>query len=265
MAGQSGLSITVVLVLSLAIMFVSAGILPGVAKGATSSESVNFSVADSGNHLMATFVTTVVWDKDLKTTKGSLVDVSYTLSSASGTLSIMVPLSDLGVGLADRTVHISIPATPIGSVSLPLTDAIGVPLPSQIASIDLILQASIRVSKMECSAGSDRVETPLSDLQWVDWGTRTATVTADPGDSSGTVSIRTTFAYALSYGITVSVLGSTFRLIPMTTISAVNGSPTLLTSIQLSEGFPVLILVLTIAVIVVVLVAIAVLMRRRRT
>ena len=238
------------------IILVLACVLPGIARTASAAtQQVSFSVSDQSNHLTATFATNVVWDEALSVEKGSQVDLSYTLGSAPGTLRVTVPLSKITVpdpiwgtpislGLADQAITIPLQVMPIGSYSVPIggivSSVLGVPLPSEIASVDLIAQASVKVAEMECSAGQDKIMTPLSSLEWTSWGTGTATIDADIDGSSSTVSIRTTLAYGLSYRMTATVLGSSFSLIPTKTLTAVNGSPSLETSIQLGGGFPVL-------------------------
>ena len=90
-----------VLALSFAIMLVVTSIIPGIAEGTTSTQTVNFVVSDSSSNMKATLATSVTWDKDLSIDEGSQVDISYTLSSAPGTLKLTVPLSRLGIGLTD--------------------------------------------------------------------------------------------------------------------------------------------------------------------
>ena len=57
------------------------------------------------------------------------------------------------------------------------------------------------------------------------------------------MSVRTTLAYGLSYRLTATVFGTTYSLVPMETLTAVNGSPVLETSIHFGGGFPILLLV----------------------
>ena len=56
-------------------MLVAAGNVPGIARGTTSKQTVNFVVSDSGNDMTATFATSVTWDKELTVGKGSLTDL----------------------------------------------------------------------------------------------------------------------------------------------------------------------------------------------
>ena len=254
--------------LSLVIVLLLACVLPSMAGTASAAtQKVTFTVSDQSNYMTATFAVNANWDEEVSAQEGSQTSISYTVSSAQGALELMIPLSYLGLGLEDRMVEIPIPSTPIGSVSIPISEAVstalGFPLPTEIASIDLVLQASVKVSKMECSAGSDKIETPLSSLNWDSWGTKSVAVDSSAGGSSDGISLRTTLAYALSYKVTASWFGTTQSLIPIETLSAVNGSPVLATNIHLGGGFPILLIVAIISVIAVVLVVLVAVKRRK--
>jgi len=159
--------------LSLVIVLLLACVLPSMAGTASAAtQKVTFTVSDKSNYMTATFAVNANWDEEVSAQEGSQTSISYALSSAQGTFGLMIPLSYFG--LDDKVVEIAIPETPIGSVSIPISEAVsaalGFPLPTEIASVDLVLQASIKVSKIECSAGSDRIETSLSSLDWASWG-----------------------------------------------------------------------------------------------
>ena len=257
---------TIPVVLSFVTVLLLVCILPGTADTASAAtQKVTFAMSDQNNDMTATFAVNANWDEDVSVQDGSPTSISYTLSSAQGTFELMIPLSYFG--LEDKTVEIAIPGTPIGSVSIPISEAVstalGFPLPTEIASIDLVLQASVRVSKIECSAGSDKIETPLSSLDWASWGTKSVAVDASVGDSSDIISVRTTLAYGLSYEVTASVFGTTYSLVPIETLSAVNGSPVLATSIHLGGGIPILLIVSIIAIVAVVLVVLTAVKRKK--
>ncbi len=229
------------------------------------SQPLNFTVSDESNGMTASFAANVEYPAEVNVAPGAHATISYTLSSASGSVQIAIPLADLGAyifyPLSDQTITVPIPATPIGSVSIPVSSyvsqALGVPLPASIASINLIVQSSIKAfPSAESGASSD----PLTTIDWVSWGGQS--VLLDTGSMPSVDVISASFGYVLSYGVVASVLGSDFTLIPMTALSTVAGSQTVSTHIVFDQGASALIIVAILAIVAVIAVLALALWRR---
>ena len=139
------------------------------------SQSVAFQVSDTTIGFTAAISTNVAWNSEQSIKKGDVATIAYTLTSNTGSASVTVPLSQLDplglLGLEDQTVTVPLPEAPIGSSSVPLTQFL-VGIPSTIASVNLVLAASIQMSKMTSTSSSIGMLTDINGLVWTSWGSK---------------------------------------------------------------------------------------------
>jgi hypothetical protein len=236
---------------------------PAVAAG---EQKVMFTIEDDELGVSASFAVSVDWDSAVSVDEGVVAIVSYDLSPDTGSLSMWVPLSELGWWLpyVDEYLDIPVPTTPIGQVSMSLTQSV-TGVPASVASVNLVIQAAVSVSTITCSSGNEDILTQKSTLSWTSWGDKSIYV--DPDDASEAVVV-TTFQYALSVGVVATILDGLedFTLVPQTNIATVQGSPTVITAISVEKDLisQYLIPILVVGVIAAVAVAAVILIRKRK-
>jgi hypothetical protein len=208
-----------------------------------SSQSVSFQVSDPAIGFSATISTNVAWNSEQSVKKGYVATIAYTLTSNAGSASVTVPLSQLDqsglLGLKDQTVTVPLPGAPLGSTSVSLTQLL-VGVPSTVASVDLVLIASIQMAKMTTTSSSIDMLTDINGLVWTSWGSKSVQLlTSDKVDAT----VRATLEYAISVGVTATMLGQSYPLVPSTPIAGVSGSPDLATHISVSDNSTLLLMV----------------------
>jgi len=200
----------------------------------TSSQSVTFSINAPEYWFSANFPINIVWNDYLKASSGDTVSIGYTLSGASASATITVPLSEwLGwLGIGDVPIDIPLGNTIIGSIVFSLTELAGIP--SWIGSLDLTMESSIEINQIICSSGSEDIQTDCSNVKWTSWSTKEIQVLADKHPGS---TIETTFQYVLSLGLTLSLIGiDVYDVIPLQAISTVAGYPKVVTEIEVPQS-----------------------------
>lgn len=194
------------------------------------SQSVSFEISDPEIGFSAAIATDVAWNSEQSVETGDVATVAYTLSPASGSATIAVPLSLLGLG-QDQTVTVPLPETPLGSIFISLTQSLA-GIPSNVASVNLVLQASIRMARIAWTSDSIDMLTDINDLVWTSWGSKSVSLlTSESVDAT----VRATLEYTLSVGVQATVLTGSMVLIPTTPVSGVSGTPELATSLSVSD------------------------------
>ncbi len=238
---------------------------PGVA---ANEQAVNFTIEDDELQFSASMSVSMEWDSDLTVGDGQVAFIAYSPTPALGSASVLIPLSQLYdyflIELDDEVIDIPLPETPIGEVSISLTQA-ATGVPSSLASVDIIIQAALSVSSISCTSGSEDVLTQASDLRWTTWSEKSISV--DMTDESD-ATVTTVFQYAISIGVVVTALDDLLEieLIPQTDIAGVTGSPSIQTQISVDQDLlsQYLIPLVIIGIIVVVAVTVALLVKKKR-
>ena len=203
------------------------------------SQSVSFEISDATIGFTAAISTNVAWNSEQSIKKGDVATIAYTLTSGSGSATVVVPLSSLpGLWLEDKSVTVPLPEAPLGSTSISLTQSL-VGIPQSIASIDLVLQASIRMAQVTSTSSSIGMLTDINGLVWTSWGSKNIQLlTSEKVDAT----VRATFEYAISVGVMATVFGQSYSLVPSTPIAAVSGAPDLATHISVSDNSALLLI-----------------------
>jgi hypothetical protein len=231
------------LVLSIAtILF--AGLIAGsgaVSNASALEEKVDFTVTVHELGISGGFAANIEHPSEMQADKGNLAGISYSLSAASGSLTITIPLSYFSTWLYpidDVPITIPLPETPIGELPISVLKYIpgGAVIPSGLADVSIVLQGAIAAKTVSCSSGQTDVVTGLSSLKWTSWGSKTMQIQTHEENPS--VTVITTFAYTLGVGITATVLGMKISLLNTVELSAVSGMPISSTIIQAVDPFP---------------------------
>jgi hypothetical protein len=203
------------------------------------SQSVSFEISDATTGFTAAISTNVAWNGEQSVKTGNVATIAYTLTAGSGSATVVVPLSLLrGLGLEDRTVTVPLPEAPLGSTSISLTQSL-VGIPQSVASIDLVLEASIRMAKVTSTSSSIDMLTDINGLVWTSWGSKSISLlTSEKVDAT----VRATLEYTISVGIEATLFAEPFTLIPTTPISGVSGTPELATSLSVSDNSALLLM-----------------------
>lgn len=202
------------------------------AEALAATQPVSFQVSDPAIGFSAAISTNVAWNSEQSVKKGYVATIAYYLTSDTGSASVTVPLSQLGLGLEDQTVAVPLPGAPLGSTSVSLTQLLA-GVPSSVASVDLVLGASIQVAKVTTTSSSVGVLTDINGLVWTSWGSKSVQLLASEKVHA---TVGATLEYALSVGMTITVLGQVYSLVPGTVIAGVAGTPNLVTSISVSDS-----------------------------
>lgn len=214
----------------------------GMAESASAADTVDFTVSVPELGLIGGFAADVEYPMEMQVTKGDLAEISYSLSAASGSFTINIPLSMITFGfLDDQSVTIPLPQTPIGEMPISVLQYLA-QIPSGLASVDIVLQGAVAAKTITCSSGQTDVLTSTSSLLWTSWGTKGVQVQTHAENPSVTVSTR--FAYTLGIGIDVTFLGFEYTLIEPIEFSAVSGTPVTSTTIVAVDPFPTALLVI---------------------
>ena len=200
------------------------------------SQSVSFQVSDPAIGFSAAISTNVAWNSERSVKKGYVATIAYTLTSNSGSASVTVPLSQLG--LEDQTVTVPLPSAPLGSTSISLTQLL-VGIPSTVASVNLVLAASIQMAKMTMTSSSLGMLTDINGLVWTSWGSKSVQLLASEKVDA---TVRATLEYTISVGVIATVLGESYSLVPSTPIAGVSGAPDLATHISVSDNSALLLI-----------------------
>jgi hypothetical protein len=175
----------------------------------------------------------VDYTEDCRVEAGEQVEIAYSLEPAECDIMVEVPLSDLSLGFFDdEVVEIPLPFSPLGSISVNVLPYL-VQLPPGIASLDIVIDGEVRATSCSCSLGTATIETSVASLTWQDSGERTVSVTTSP--ASGTSTIRTVLAYALSVGFKATVFGYDIWILEPTSLYSASGTPYLETEIETYE------------------------------
>ena len=206
------------------------------------SQSVSFQVSDATIGFTAAISTNVAWNSEQSIKKGDVATIAYTLTSNTGSASVTVPLSQLDpfglLGLEDQKVTVPLPEAPLGSSSISLTQLL-VGIPSAVASVNLVLDASIRMAKITSTSSTVGVLTDINGVVWTSWGSKSVQLlSSEKVDAT----IRATLEYTISVGVTATVLGQSQPLVSSTPIAGVSGSPDLATHISVSDSSPLLLM-----------------------
>jgi len=200
------------------------------------SQPVSFQVSDATIGFTAAISTNVAWNSEQSIKKGDVATIAYTLTSNTGSASVTVPLSQLDplglLGLEDQTVTVPLPEAPIGSSSVPLTQFL-VGIPSTIASVNLVLAASIQMSKMISTSSSIGMLTDINGLVWTSWGSKNVQLLASERVDA---TVRASLEYTISVGMTATMFGQSYTLVPSTPITGVSGTPDMATHISVSDS-----------------------------
>ena len=98
----------------------------------------------------------------------------------------------LACGLEDQSVTVPLPEAPLGSTSISLTQSL-VGIPQSIASIDLVLEASVRMVRVSSTSSSVDMLTDINGLVWTSWGAKSISLlTSEKVDAT----VRATLEYA---------------------------------------------------------------------
>jgi len=220
------------------VIVVLVGSLANIPGASAQTQTVNFTVNIPELGISGGFATIVNWDENVQVTKGDVATVSYSLSDSSGSLSITIPLSLITFGfMSDQTITIPLPTTPLGSITLPVLQYL-TGIPSSLAGVNVILQASINAVQVSCSSGQSDVLTSVSTLSWTAWGSKAIQVQTHSESAMNT--INTKIGYSLSIGVDATFLGFVLTLIGLTKLATVTGTPVLTTSVQASDPFPII-------------------------
>lgn len=238
---------------------------PGVA---ADEQDINFTIEDEELQFSASLSVSMEWDSDVTVGDGQVATIAYTPSPTTGSASVLIPLSALYdyflIDLEDQVVDIPLPETPIGEVSISLTQAL-TGVPSTVGSVDVVIQSALTVSSISSTSGNEDVLTEESALRWTAWSEKSISV--DMTDESD-ATVTTVFQYAISIGVVATALEDMLEieLIPQTDIAGVTGSPSAQTQISVEQDFlsQYLILIVTIGVVAAVAVVAAVLIRKKR-
>jgi hypothetical protein len=221
-----------------------AGLIAGsgaVSNAAAVEQTVNFTVTVSQLGISGGFAAKVNYPLEMQADRGSVAEISYSFSAASGSLTINIPLSyfsSIFYHIDDVPITIPLPETPIGEYSIhvlnyiPATAAI----PSNLADVSVVLQGAIAAKTVSCSSGQTDVITSLSTLKWTSWGSKSMRIQTHEENPS--VTVTTTFAYTFGVGIVVTVLGVKITLLNTVELSAVSGTPVISTIIKAVDPFP---------------------------
>ena len=202
------------------------------------SQSVSFEISDATTGFTAAISTNVAWNGEQSVKTGNVATIAYTLTAGSGSATVVVPLSLLGLGLEDQTVTVPLPEAPLGSTSISLTQSL-VGIPQSVASIDLVLEASIRMAKVTSTSSSIDMLTDINGLVWASWGSKSISLlTSEKVDAT----VHATLEYTISVGIEATLFAEPFTLIPTTPISGVSGTPELATSLSVSDNSALLLM-----------------------
>jgi len=203
------------------------------------SQSVSFQISDAATRFTAAIATNVAWNGEQDVKTGNVATIAYTLTSGPGSATVVVPLSSLpGLWLEDQSVTVPLPEAPLGSTSISLTQSL-VGIPQSIASIDLVLQASIRMAQVTSTSSSIGMLTDINGLVWTSWGSKNIQLLASEKVDA---TVRATFEYAISVGVMARVFGQSYSLVPSTPIAAVSGAPDLATHISVSDDSALLLI-----------------------
>lgn len=196
------------------------------------SQSVSFEISDPAIGFTAAFVTNADWTGEQSVKTGNVATIAYTLTPESGSVTVVVPLSLLGVGLEDQAVTVPLSEAPLGSSSISLSQSL-VGIPQSVASINLVVQASIRMVQVTSTSSSIDMLTDINGLVWTSWGSKSIQLlTSEKGDAM----VRATLEYTISVGVqATTLLTGSQVLIPTTPISGVSGTPELATSLSVSN------------------------------
>jgi len=206
------------------------------------SQPVSFQVSDATIGFTAAISTNVAWNSEQSIKKGDVATIAYTLTSNTGSASVTVPLSQLDpfdlLGLEDQTVTVPLPEVPLGSSSVSLTQLL-VGIPSSVASVDLVLDASIRMAKITSTSSTFGVLTDINGVVWTSWGSKSVELmSSEKVDAT----IRATLEYTISVGLIATVLGQSQPLVSSTPIAGVSGTPDLATHISVSDNSTLLLM-----------------------
>jgi hypothetical protein len=208
---------------------------PGVA---ANEQDINFTIEDADLQFSASLSVSMEWDSDVTVGDGQVATIAYTPSPTTGSASVLIPLSALYdyflIDLDDQVVNIPLPETPIGEVSISLTQAL-TGVPSTVGSVDVVIQSALSVSSITSTSGNQDVLTEESALRWTTWGEKSISVDmADESDAT----VTTVFQYAISIGVVATALEDMLEieLIPQTDIAGVTGSPSVQTQIYVEQN-----------------------------
>ena len=206
------------------------------------SQSVSFQVSDATIGFTAAISTNVAWNSEQSIKKGDVATIAYTLTSNTGSASVTVPLSQLDplglLGLEDQTVTVPLPEAPIGSSSVSLTQLL-VGIPSTVASVNLVLIASIQMAKMTSTSSSIGMLTDINGLVWTSWGSKNVQLLAS---ERADATVRASLEYTISVGMTATMSGQSYTLVPSTPITGVSGTPDMATHISVSDNSTILLM-----------------------
>ena len=252
--------------LCVAILLLSASVCCAEPLHTTDSRTVTFSIDRPDLWFEGRFPVSATWADSFTASKDEVLSIPYTLAPQAADVEVTVPLSDyLGwLGIDDVTIDVPLGNTPLGLISMSLTQAAG--LPSWAASLDFVLRGSVEMHELCCTTGSVLIQTSASTMTWNTWSTKTAQVVA-PESPGG--SVRAILAYTVSGALTLSVLGiDVYEIIPSQTLASSVASTSLETEIDVPEPpntLSTMLLAASIAAVVVVaVVALLLLLRKKR-
>jgi len=236
--GNHRLLVVSIVTILLAGMFAGSGTVSNVA---ADGQTVNFTVHLESIGLVGGFSAVIDWPAKMDVARGDIAAINYDIEAASGSIKITIPLSTISFGLvADQSIIVPLPETPVGTVSIPILQYLA-QIPTSLASLNINIQGAVSLQKAIWTCDASDIISENSELEWTSWGTKSFKLQTH--SETQQITVTTTFGYALSIGVSGSVLGMSMELIHPVQIAAVNEQGSHATVISGVDPFPTWLLV----------------------
>lgn len=237
--GNHRLSVLTIVTILLAGMFAGSGT---VSNAAADGQTVNFTVHLESIGLVGGFSAVIDWPAKMDVARGDIAAINYDIKAASGSIKITIPLSTISFGLvADQSITVPLPETPVGTVSIPILQYLA-QIPTSLASLNINIQGAVSLQKAIWTCNASDIISENSELEWTSWGTKSFKLQTH--HETQQITVTTTFGYALSVGVSGSVLGMSTELIHPVQIAAVYEPGSHITVITGVDPFPTALLVI---------------------
>jgi len=230
------------------VIFFGLAISPVIVQEASAvTQTVTFDPQLSSIGFTGGFSVAIEWPLTMDCSKGDVGTITYSVHSAPGSFSIKIPLSSITLGLiSDQTINVPLSETPIGTYSIPVLQYL-TGVPGTIAGVNVDLVGSVSILSITSDSGQNDILTSLSDLKWTSWGSKDLHIQTH--NDTKFVQITTRFGYAISIGVSASILYQKITLIAPVQIAAVLESGNHGTGITGVDPFPTVLVIGVIAVV----------------
>jgi len=237
--GNNRLLVVSIVTILLAGMFAGSGT---VSNAAADGQTVNFTVHLESIGLIGGFSAVIDWPAKMDVARGDVAAINYDIKAASGSIIITIPLSTISFGfVADQSITIPLPETPVGTVSIPILQYLA-QIPASLASLNINIQGAISLQKATWTCDSSDIISKTSELEWTSWESKAFRLQTH--EETQQIIVTTVFGYALSIGVSGSVLGMSTELIHPVQIAAVYESGSHITVITGVDPFPTALLII---------------------